>query len=309
LLILNLCCFASAQQVEHPIARTVEFARKVGSYYPVRSYYQWSIDLNNDGLKDMLVSEKERPDEIDLHRQADRFFFNPAVRGFDVYIRLSKGGYVSAVVKEGDKPEAGGMLIDISHCYVGYVSEAKGFGMVTVESMVVDDPERPQARHGVLKSQLVCYTIAGKHIHRTNLTPQYDAGAKNAVYDKYLSEPKADHLPAKSLRGTAFAVNCDRLQVSDLPINSAAPTCIPHANATTHRGPVRDSHRGIAQRLRDVFVLGRRPAGSAGSAKNAGPHSRRRGRGFGSRRGRCPRRPREIRISMEPVTGIELLDK
>ncbi len=189
-LIVSIGSIASAQVVQNPVGHTVEVARKAGTYYAGRSYDQWTVDINHDGLEDVLVSEKERPDEIDEEREANKWSFNPDERGFDVYIRLPAGGYVPATVIEDGKPVGNGIALDLSHCYVGYVPEVKGYGIVTVEALTVDDPDEPQARHGVLKNQVICYTVSGDQIKRTNLTPQFDAGDKNAIYNKYFSESR-----------------------------------------------------------------------------------------------------------------------
>src|SRR3954462_5685998 len=69
------------------------------------------------------------------------------------------------------------------------------------------------------------------------------------------------------------------------------------------------SRRGIARRLRDVFVLDRRSAGSARSAENGAPLSRKNGWGFGGSVGWRPLGVRKVRVSMEPVTGLDLLDE
>lgn len=185
----NFCCVASAQVVRDPIADTANRERQIGSYYPGRSYYKWIIDINHDGVSDVLVSEKERSDEIDADKEGDPNF-NPNDLGFHVYLGLATGGYITGKPVKGDESGGTGISVDMSHCYIGYVPEVKSYGIVTVETLTVDDPNEPQARHGVFKRQVVCYTVDGDHLKRTNLTPLWDAGEKNPVYNKYLSDSK-----------------------------------------------------------------------------------------------------------------------
>lgn len=178
--LLTTCCSACAQVVQYP----VRDAATAG-----RTYYKWVLDINHDGVNDALISLKETPDEVNENKAEQGQVFNPDYRGFGVYIGLENGGYVnSKYVTESGGDVAGGVGIDISQCYVGYVSEVKQCGIVTVETREVTAPSGKGLP--VPKDQIYCYTVAGDHMKRTDLTPLLDDAQKSPIYKKYLSESR-----------------------------------------------------------------------------------------------------------------------
>jgi hypothetical protein len=179
-----LYCAAHAQVIQNPIADAVQIDRANGSYQIGQTYFKWVVDLNHDGVNDVLISLKESADEI-KQEEANISTFDPDFHGFTVYIGLKDGGYILEKDTNGD-----GVGVNISECYVGYIRQVKKYGIVTVETRTIDDPNEPQARHGVVRQQVYCYTLEGRHINRTNLTLLLDPDEKNPIYDEYLSDSK-----------------------------------------------------------------------------------------------------------------------
>ena len=172
LLVLSLatmCCIIHAQEVQDPI--------KDGAK-PGRTYLKWMLDINHDGIGDVLVTEKPTADEIKEKKEEEGDIFNSDSHAFAVYIGLGKGGYVSD----------GGIIIDIMQCYVGYIDEVKKYGIVAAEERKVAAPSGKGLP--VTKMQVYCYTVQGNGMKRTNLAPLIDTDANSPVYDKYLSEAK-----------------------------------------------------------------------------------------------------------------------
>ena len=175
-----ICCTACAQVVVDPIREGAEAGR---------TYYKWVLDINHDGVNDVLISLKETPDEIKEAKAEERNYYNPNYRGFAVYIGLKNGGYVkNKTVTESIGDVTGGIGVDISSCYVGFIDEVKQYGIVTVEEREVTAPSGKGMP--VSRMQVYCYTILGDHLKRTNLTPLIDPDGKNPIYDTYLSAAK-----------------------------------------------------------------------------------------------------------------------
>jgi hypothetical protein len=179
-LIANVCWIADAQVIQNPLKDAAKFHPTYGE---TGVYYEWIVDINHDGLKDILLSAQATPEMVKADEDAARFIpesYQPDQHAFAVYLGLKTGGYINA----------GGMLVDVSQCYLGYIKELKQYGIVSVENSVVDDPDEPQARHGVLKQQIFAYTIHQNKVIETKLTSLFDPDEKNAVYDEYLSDSK-----------------------------------------------------------------------------------------------------------------------
>lgn len=188
LLLITFCCSSYAQVIQNPVADCVEAGRTTGAYYSGRAYYKWIIDINHDGIDDVLLSLKKRPDELAEEKEEDPGTFNPNELGFLVYLGVKDGGYIKA--KRADVP--GGMgfgiAVNVSKCYVGYIDEVKQYGIVTIEKQEVDSPSGKGLP--VPKKQIYCYTIEGNQIKRTNLTPLLGLDEKSPIYEKYLTESK-----------------------------------------------------------------------------------------------------------------------
>jgi len=189
LFFVGTCCSIQAQSVQNPLEHIVQLGRTSGSYHAGRTYYKWVLDINHDGVDDILLSMKQTSAEINEQKEEDGHSFNPTEYGFSVYIGKKSGGYLnSKYVEESIGNVDGGIGIDISQCYVGYVEEVKQYGIVTVEEREVTAPSgkgRP-----VPMKQVYCYTVQGDHIKRTDLTPLFGIDEKNPTCDKYLSESK-----------------------------------------------------------------------------------------------------------------------
>ncbi len=190
LLLFFVSCYPLEAQIIHdPIADIM----KLGQYTRGRSYNKLEIDIRHHGNKDILLGLQETVAEIEVEKEVAGNFspdFNPDFHGFAVYLRRKRGGYFR--VKYDIEPEGktiGGVGIDISQCYVGYVKQVKQYGIVTVDVGVYDyDPQL--ARHGVIEKQVYCYTVDGNYIKKTNLGPRTFPEEKNVLYDEYLSEFK-----------------------------------------------------------------------------------------------------------------------
>ena len=100
------------------------------------------------------------------------------------YLPLKNGKYLKFNVA----------YVDLSQCYVGYIKEVKRYGVVTIQDSVVDDPDEPDARHGVLKEQVIAYSIHEHNLAESDLTPLFDPDEKNAIYNEYLTPSKLAHV-------------------------------------------------------------------------------------------------------------------
>jgi hypothetical protein len=174
LMAVGVAPFASAQVVQDPIAD--------GKARPGRTYLKWTVDVNHDGIDDVLVAWKETPDEIAERKAEEGHYFNEDDHTFAVYLGRSAGGYT----------KVGGIDVDTSECYVGYISEVRSYGIVTLELLEVSAP------HGkglpIPKNRVVCYTFKNGTLKTTRLSPLYDLNGSNRVHDKYLSPSKCVHV-------------------------------------------------------------------------------------------------------------------
>jgi len=182
-LVTLFCVNAHAQEVINP----VQDGTKAG-----RIYLKWVLDINHDGIEDILIGEKPTEEEIHDGEVAARFIpesFQHEYYGFDVYLGLKDGHYINA----------GSIGVDVSRCYVGYIKDLKRYGIVTIENSVVDDPDEPQARHGVLKEQVIAYTIHRNKVVETKLTRLLDPDMKNPIVEDYLAASKIANVQLREI--------------------------------------------------------------------------------------------------------------
>jgi len=172
----------SPARTANPIAAYAAFHRlKAG-----RVIYKWEIDLGNDGRKEVLLDTKETPEELAQEIKETQGNINENLRNFTVYIPNPSGtGYTeSRGLDEGDGQgvsPGGGMTVDVTQCYVGYVAQLQKWGLVTIESDSVTDKVPAQAR-------IYAYTIEGDHL-KSRLLAKYDlTKGANANYNQYLRE-------------------------------------------------------------------------------------------------------------------------
>ena len=167
-LTLNFSLCLGAPFVSDPLRNGLEAGRV---------YMKWVIDLNHDGISDVLLSEKLTPDES----KDDPF---PDLQGFGVYLGQKGGGYINTqfVDAPGGRDE-GGIAVDTSQCYLGYIGEIKSWGIVTALS-------KWQRSKGIYDTQVVAYSVEGDHIKETYLGDVMDLAKPNSLYRKYLSESR-----------------------------------------------------------------------------------------------------------------------
>ncbi len=196
LLLVGLSWPSRAQIVQDPVAHIAGLGRASGANDSI--YLEWCVDINHDGITDVLLTPKMSADEVRELQKEEGKAFVAAQHGFGVYLGLKKGGYnCNNEVEQADGSAPGGLLIDIAHCYVGYVDELKQFGIVTMDTTEVY-PERGRGP-SMAKEQIYCYTVKGDHIKRTDLTPVLDEIAGNPIYEKYLTEPRRTHVDLKEV--------------------------------------------------------------------------------------------------------------
>jgi hypothetical protein len=191
LLFVSTCCSGYAQVIQDPVRDLAK---------PGRTYVKWVVDINHDGINDVLIDVKPTPDEIKDNEAVARELFNPDEYGFGVYLGIKGGGYLKVERTYGPGSMQFGIMVDISQCYVGYIEEIKQYGIVTAGLRKVQDPDIPEAKHGVIEKQVYCYTVEGDHMKRTNLTPLLIPDEKNAIYDKYLSEAKRTKVQLQEIK-------------------------------------------------------------------------------------------------------------
>ena len=169
LIIASLC--AEAQTILDPVRDVAELGR---------TYLVWKVDINHDDVVDVLVSEKPTAAEIQDMRAATPLFPSDFC-AFAVYAGSKNGnGY----------NKAGGIGIEMSRCYVGYVKQIHGYGVVSLDTTVVDDPKDPNSKYGIPEKQVCCYDLKAGKIEKTALTPWLDDWENNAIYRMYLTESK-----------------------------------------------------------------------------------------------------------------------
>ena len=184
-LLTCFCCHAYSQVVRDPLADMVSLDKKWAApfpYFPGRVYYKWVFDMNHDGKDELLLADKPTQKERDetAHESEVVPVYQPEEYWFLVYQPIKDGRYLCL----------GGMNADVSQCFVGYIKELKRYGIVTIENSVVDDPSEPEAKHGVLKDQVIAYTIRRGEVVESKLTPLLDPDEKNPIYDAYLTTSK-----------------------------------------------------------------------------------------------------------------------
>ena len=170
LLLISLSSSISAPLVNDPLRNGQE---------PGAIYLKWVMDFNQDGISDVLLGEKVA-DEVPIND--DPF---PDLHGFGVYLGQKGGGYINTqYVDAPGGREEGGVSVDVSQCYVGYISEAKKYGIVTALS-------KWQRNKGIYDTQVVAYTVEGDHIKETFLGGVMDdPDHPNSYYNEYLSPAK-----------------------------------------------------------------------------------------------------------------------
>ncbi len=181
LLFVSAYCPGYAQVIQDPVRDLAK---------PGNIYVKWVVDINHDGINDVLVALKPTPEEIKENEAAAKELFNPDEYVFGVYLGHNGGGYLKVERTYGAGRMQFGIIVDISQCYVGYIEEVKQYGIVTASLRKVHDSDIPEAKHGVIEKQVYCYTVEGDHIKMKNLTPLLIPDEKNAIYDKYLSASK-----------------------------------------------------------------------------------------------------------------------
>ncbi len=162
---------------------------------PKATFGVWILDLNQDGVPDMLVTVT--PDETEVAEEKESFghLYEPSQTGFTVFIG-QKGGY--AMIKDVDfrdpyKYDADGVVpgsitIILNDCFAGYVKEIKQYGIITIEKFDVDPP----SGHGraIEKDRVICYYMKNNHLIQTYLTGYIDNNSKNPIVEKYLIEKR-----------------------------------------------------------------------------------------------------------------------
>ena len=139
-----------------------------------RTYYKWIVDINNDGLNDVLIGGKLTDTEL-------KYVDTPSNQiGFGVYIAQPSSGYLwSQYIMSPDGRLDEAIDVDISQCYVGYVSEVSSYGIVTTHSTW-------NKKTDTTTVQVVCYTVDGDHMKETYLGGVMDPKKPNIYYTKYL---------------------------------------------------------------------------------------------------------------------------
>ncbi len=137
---------------------------------------KWVLDIHRDGTSDILVTGKLTPEEIEAEKNVDGYLYTPGLCAFAVYLgRQNNRNYL----------RGGGVIVDIDRSYVGYISEVKRYGIVSIEKLQVASPT---SRLGATVMQVYCYVVEKSHTKRINLTPQYGLDEPNALFKKYLSD-------------------------------------------------------------------------------------------------------------------------
>jgi hypothetical protein len=152
-----------------------------------RVVYKWEVDLNHDGKKDILLDTKETPAEIDEEEKETRGEYDPNIRNFAVYIpNPKKADYIQSKgmdIGSGQFVVGGAPGVDITQCYVGYITQLKRWGLVTIQTDDATD-KAPAAAY------IYAYTIEGDHIKRALLAKYNPDKGGNAICDQYLKEDK-----------------------------------------------------------------------------------------------------------------------
>jgi hypothetical protein len=154
---------------------------------PGRIIYKWEVDLSNDGRKEVLLDTKETPAELAQEVKETQGNMNENVRTFTVYIPNPSGsGYTeSRGLDEGDNlgVSPGATEVDVTQCYVGYITQLRRWGLVTIRSDDATDKVPAEAR-------IYSYTIDGDHLKSQLLAKYNPTKGTNAIYNQYLSKSK-----------------------------------------------------------------------------------------------------------------------
>lgn len=182
-LLLFSSSLLNAQIVQNPV-QDLTAKSKTRGYYIRPPYKELAVDINHDGVNDMLLGGDGNPQRLPGEKSA--IPYNPNLFDFNVYIGVNSGGYI--LFDDNSSGMGGIITIDVSKCYIGYIDEIKQYGIVTLE---IND-EGNHSGHGlpIAASKVYCYTINGYKIQRTDLTTNHDPFQQNAIYDKYLSPSK-----------------------------------------------------------------------------------------------------------------------
>jgi hypothetical protein len=161
--------------------------------------YKWSLDINHDGVTDVLVGYKPTEEEQKEEQESLGLRYVASNVGFNVFIGRKEGGYIKSKYSETPTGKTeGGITIDVAQCYTGYITELKQYGIVTTTETEVEAPNNHG--HSVLKRQVICYTIYGDHVKMTPLTPLLGIYEKNSIFDKYLSGSKPTNAQLEEVR-------------------------------------------------------------------------------------------------------------
>jgi hypothetical protein len=158
---------------------------------PGITYRKWVVDINHDGIPDALVDEKPTEEQIksksDYIKELPDWFRKgeDSTHAFMVYLGRKNGLYV----------KVGGIEVDASHCYVGYVKQLGRYGLVTIEyDLFADGPRRgaypPRIGKDDFKKHLYALTFNQDKPIETELTSSFGFGEKNAMEDEYFSSSK-----------------------------------------------------------------------------------------------------------------------
>lgn len=173
-MLIGLSSLTFAGETNNPVQDYAAFYNLGGNVI-----YRWNIDLNNDGKLDALLETKLTPEEIAQENRDTKNHYNANVHGFTVYFSKPDGsGYVKcAGVDDGDGVAPTVPEIDISHCYVGQITQLSKRGIVSVRT---DMP-----RTGIGMSYIYAYLIESDHLKRVTLA-EYNPEQRNSIFDQYL---------------------------------------------------------------------------------------------------------------------------
>jgi hypothetical protein len=174
--------FASADTVVDPIRSYAAFHALSSG----RIIYQWKVDLNNDGRKEVLLATKLTPEESAQEQRENNWNAqSPTVCDFTVYIPNHNGaGYIeSKGVEENGGLAIVAVSIDTSHCFAGNITQLNRWGLVTVDI-------EPAGRKNPAVATIKAYTLEDYHLKVTILARYNPDKESNPIFEQYLSESK-----------------------------------------------------------------------------------------------------------------------